>query len=41
VQNIADREIQALRWDGSNLQDSGQRIKTNRGPAGIRTALRP
>jgi len=41
VQNMADREIQVLRWDGSNLQDSGQRIKTNGGPAGIRTAPRP
>ena len=40
VQNMADREIQVLRWDGSNLQDSGQRIKTNGGPAGIRTAPR-
>ena len=41
VQNMADRDIQVLRWDGSNLQDSGQRIKTNGGPAGIRTAPRP
>ena len=41
VQNMADREIQVLRWDGSNLQDTGQRIKTNGGPAGIRTAPRP
>jgi len=41
VQNMADREIQVLRWDGSNLQDSGQRIRTNGGPAGIRTAPRP
>lgn len=41
VQNMADKEIQVLRWDGSNLQDSGQRIKTNGGPAGIRTAPRP
>lgn len=41
VQNMADRDIQVLRWDGSNLQDTGQRIKTNGGPAGIRTAPRP
>ena len=41
VQNMADRDIQVLRWDGSILQDTGQRIKTNGGPAGIRTAPRP
>jgi DNA-binding beta-propeller fold protein YncE len=41
VQNMADREIQVLRWDGSSLQDTGQRIKTNGGPAGIRTISRP
>ena len=41
VQNMADRDIQVLRWDGSNLQDTGQRIKTNGGPAAIRTVGRP
>lgn len=41
VQNMVEREIQVLRWDGSTLQDSGQRIKTNGGPAAIRTAPRP
>jgi len=41
VQNMADKEIQVLRWDGLSLQDSGQRIKTNGGPAGIRTISRP
>ena len=38
---MVDRDIQVLRWDGSTLQDTGQRIKTNGGPAGIRTAPRP
>jgi hypothetical protein len=32
-----EREIQVLRWDGTTLQDTGQRIKTNGGPAAIRT----
>jgi len=41
VQNMVEKEIQVLRWDGSTLQDTGQRIKTNGGPAGIRTADRP
>jgi DNA-binding beta-propeller fold protein YncE len=41
VQNMGDKDIQVLRWDGSTLQDTGQRIKTNGGPAGIRTAPRP
>jgi len=41
VQNMADRDIHVLRWDGSSLQDTGQRIKTNGGPAGIRTISRP
>lgn len=41
VQNMADKDIHVLRWDGTNLQDSGQRIKTNGGPAGIRTISRP
>ncbi len=41
VQNMVEKEIQVFRWDGSTLQDTGQRIKTNGGPAGIRTATRP
>ena len=41
VQNMGDGNIQVLRWDGSTLQDTGQRIKTTGGPAGIRTAPRP
>ncbi len=41
VQNMVEKEIQIFRWDGSTLQDTGQRIKTNGGPAAIRTAPRP
>ena len=41
VQNMVEKEIQVLRWDGSTLQDTGQRIKTNGGPAAIRTVGRP
>ena len=41
VQNMVEKEIQVFRWDGSTLQDTGQRIKTNGGPAAIRTATRP
>lgn len=41
VQNMVEKEIQVFRWDGTTLQDSGQRIKTNGGPAAIRTAGRP
>ena len=40
VQNMVEKEIQVLRWDGTNLQDTGQRIKTNGGPAGIRVVGR-
>jgi len=40
VQNMVEKEIQVLRWDGNTLQDTGQRIKTNGGPAAIRTAPR-
>src|SRR5260370_23225453 len=36
VQNMVEREIQALRRDGSTLADTGQRIKTNGGPSAIR-----
>jgi len=38
VQNMVERDIQVLRWDGSTLTDTGQRIKTNGGPAAIRIA---
>jgi DNA-binding beta-propeller fold protein YncE len=41
VQNMVEKDIQVFRWDGSTLQDTGQRIKTNGGPAGIRTTPRP
>jgi DNA-binding beta-propeller fold protein YncE len=40
VQNMVEREIQVLRWDGSTLADTGQRIKTHGGPAAIRIAHR-
>ena len=40
VQNMVEREIQVLRWDGSTLADTGQRIKTNGGPSAIRIAPR-
>jgi len=40
VQNMVERDIQVLRWDGSTLTDTGQRIKTNGGPAAIRIAPR-
>jgi DNA-binding beta-propeller fold protein YncE len=38
VQNMAEKEIQVLKLDGDKLSDTGQRIKVNGGPAGIRTA---
>jgi DNA-binding beta-propeller fold protein YncE len=38
AQNMVEKEIWVLRWDGTTLKDSGQRIKTNGGPCGIRTA---
>jgi DNA-binding beta-propeller fold protein YncE len=38
VQNMVEKEIQVLRWDGTTLSDSGHRIKTNGGPAAIRIA---
>jgi DNA-binding beta-propeller fold protein YncE len=38
VQNMVEKDIQVLRWDGTSLVDTGQRIKTNGGPAAIRTA---
>jgi DNA-binding beta-propeller fold protein YncE len=41
VQNMVEKETNVLHWDGANLKDTGQRIKTNGGPAGIRTAEKP
>ena len=38
MQNMVEKEIQVLRWDGTTLSDSGHRIKTNGGPAAIRIA---
>jgi hypothetical protein len=38
---MVEKEIYVLRWDGSTLQDTGQRIETNGGPAAIRPAPRP
>jgi DNA-binding beta-propeller fold protein YncE len=40
VQNMVEREIQVLRWDGSTLADTGQGIKTNGRPSAIRIAPR-
>jgi DNA-binding beta-propeller fold protein YncE len=40
VQNMVERDIQVLKWDGSTLTETGQRIKTNGGPAAIRIAPR-
>ncbi len=40
VQNMVERDIQVFRWDGTTLQDTGQRIGTNGGPAAIRTIAR-
>jgi YVTN family beta-propeller protein len=41
VQNMVEKEIQVLRWDGATLKDSGHRIKVKAGPSGIRTADKP
>jgi YVTN family beta-propeller protein len=38
VQNMVEKEIQVLTWDGTSLKDSGHRIKVKGGPAGIRAA---
>jgi DNA-binding beta-propeller fold protein YncE len=38
VQNMLEHEIQVFHFDGKKLEDSGQRIKINGGPAAIRTA---
>jgi DNA-binding beta-propeller fold protein YncE len=38
VQNMVEREIQLLSFDGTNLKDNGERIKVNGGPAAIRVA---
>jgi DNA-binding beta-propeller fold protein YncE len=38
VGNMVERDIQVLRWDGTALHYSEDRIKTNGGPAAVRTA---
>jgi DNA-binding beta-propeller fold protein YncE len=38
AQNMVEKEIWVYSWDGTTLKDTRQRIKTNGGPCGIRTA---
>jgi DNA-binding beta-propeller fold protein YncE len=38
VSNMVEKDIQVLRWDGTTLRDSGERIKLKGGPVAIRTA---
>jgi DNA-binding beta-propeller fold protein YncE len=38
VGNMIEKDYSILRWDGSKLTDSGQRLKVNGGPAAIRIA---
>ena len=38
VGNMVEKDDWVFRWDGRTLRDSGQRVKVNGGPAGIRTA---
>lgn len=38
VSNMVEKDIQVLRWDGTSLRDSGERIKLKGGPVAIRTA---
>ncbi len=41
VGNMVERNIQVLRWDGTQLKDLGERIKVNGGSAALRTADKP
>lgn len=41
AQNMVERDIVVFRFDGSKLEDTGQRIKLNGGGAAIRAADRP
>jgi hypothetical protein len=41
AQNMVERDIVVFRFDGSRLEDTGQRIKLNGGGAAIRAADRP
>jgi DNA-binding beta-propeller fold protein YncE len=38
VGNMIEKDYWVLQWDGKALRDTGQRVKMNGGPAGIRTA---
>ena len=38
VQNMVEREIQVLSFDGKRVKDTGQRIKVSGGPSAIRVA---
>ena len=38
VGNMVEKDYWVFQWDGSALRDTGQRVKVNGGPAGIRTA---
>ncbi|HSF06517.1 MAG TPA: beta-propeller fold lactonase family protein [Methylomirabilota bacterium] len=37
VGNMIEKDYWVLQWDGKALRDTGQRVKMNGGPAGIRT----
>ena len=38
VGNMVEEDYWVFQWDGTTLRDTGQRVKVNGGPAGIRTA---
>ena len=38
VGNMVEKDYWVFQWDGRTLRDTGQRVKVNGGPAGIRTA---
>ena len=38
VGNMVEKEYWVFSWDGSTLKDTGQRVKVNGGPIGIRIA---
>ena len=38
VGNMVEKDYWVFEWDGRTLRDTGQRVKVNGGPAGIRTA---
>ena len=40
VGNMVQKDYWVFEWDGRTLRDTGQRVKVNGGPAGIRTADR-